>query len=132
MKAEVYKNGHGKDLDSYLNIPDSMSHNAVTDIRVQRQNESQQARGYKFTFKYKGRVKNIEVWGHMTDSLSEIEERAAEEAEMWMKDMDEMEKKRAPTEDEKKEIGKAMNEFYLNAKKRRESSSGRLYFPGVN
>ena len=29
-------------------------------------------------------------------------------------------------------IGKAMNEFYLHAKKRRESSSGRLYFPGVN
>lgn len=125
-------NGHRLDLNSYLQLPGGMTNTAIEDFEVRRQNEKQAARGYKFTFRYKGREKRIEVWAHHEDSLSEIEERAAEEAELWMKDLDDQEHKRAPTDYEKKQIGKALNEFYLNAKKRRESSHGRLYFPGVN
>jgi hypothetical protein len=127
-------NGHSpeQDLSSYLKLPDGMSHVAVDDIEVRRQNEQQGARGYKFAFNYKGRVKKIEVWAAHDDTLSEIEERAAEEAELWMADLDEREYKRPPTEEERAQIGKSMNEFLLATKRRRQSSHGRLYFPGVN
>jgi|TARA_R100000049_G_C1872315_1_gene31631 hypothetical protein len=117
---------------NFLWTPDNMVHNDVQDIAVHHQNETATAVIYKFEFHYKERTHMVQVVAHSDVTRSEIEDRAGEAAENWMKQIDEEDRKRPPTEDEKKQIGKALNEFYLHAKKRRESSSGRLYFPGVN
>ena len=124
-------NGHKPELN-FLWTPEGMKHTAVDDIEVRHQNERQTATVYKFKFKYKHKQHEVQVVAHSDVTRSEIEDRAGEAAESWMRSIDEKEHKRPPTEDERKQIGKAMNEFYLHAKKRRESSSGRLYFPGVN
>jgi len=117
---------------SYLETPDNMRHYDIQDIEVRRQTERQTAVIYKFMFRYKGKPHQVQVVAHSDVTRSEIEDRAAEAAENWMLSIDEKEHKRPPTEDERKQIGKAMNEFLQHAKKRRESSTGRLYFPGVN
>jgi len=127
----ISMNGHNPDLN-FLWTPEGMSNTAVDDIEVRRQNERQTAIIYKFMFKYKGKQHEVQVVSHSDVTRSEVEDRAGEAAENWMRSIDDKEHKRPPTEDERKQIGKAMNEFYLHAKKRRESSSGRLYFPGVN
>ena len=109
-----------------------MSHTAIDDIVVRRQTERQTATIYKFMFKYKGKQHEVQVVAHSDVTTSEIEDRAGEAAKNWMESIDEKENKRPPTAEERKEIGKAMNEFLLQARKRGESSNNRLYYPGVN
>lgn len=125
-------NGHNKELSSYLVTPGGMAHTAIDTLTVRHQNEQQQAVTYKFEFRYKGKGHHVQVIAHTDATRSEIEDRAAAAAESWMLSIDEEEYKRPPTEDEKKQIGKALNEVYLNMQKRRESSNGRIYYNGVN
>jgi hypothetical protein len=124
-------NGHNPDLSSYLQTPEGMAHTAVNDIMVRHQNERQTAIVHKFEFHYKGKARIVQVVAHSDVTGSEVEDRAGLAAKNWMLDMDEREHKRPPTEDERKQIGKAINEVYLNARKRRDSSSGRIYFNGI-
>jgi|TARA_R100001086_G_scaffold208411_1_gene124204 translation initiation factor IF-2 len=109
-----------------------MAHTDVNDIEVRRQNERQTAVIYKFMFKYKGKQHEVQVVAHSDVTTSEIEDRAGEAAKNWMESIDEKEHKRPPTAEERIQIGKAMNEFLLQARKRGESSNNRLYYPGVN
>ena len=126
------RNGHNPGLDSYIWTPDNMSHTAIDDIVVRDQNERQTAVIYKFMFKYKGKQHEVQVVAHSDVTTSEVEDRAAQAAENWMRSIDEKEHKRPPTIEERAQIGKAMNEFLQQAKKRGESSNNRLYYPGVN
>ena len=128
----ISTNGHKPDLNSFLWTPSGRSHTAVQDIAVRHQNERQTAVIYKFMFKYKGKQHEVQVIAHSDVTRSEIEDRAGVAAENWMRSIDEKEHKRPPTRAEKKQIGKAMNEFLQYAKKRRQSSNKRLYYPGVN
>ena len=121
-----------QDLSGYLWTPDNMAHDAIDDIAVHHENETATATIYKFTFKYKGKEHQVQIVAHSDVTRAEIEDRAGEAAESWMRSIDEREYKRPPTVDERKQIGKSMNEFYLHAKKRRQSSNGRLYYPGVH
>lgn len=91
-----------------------------------------QAHQYTFTFRYKGKERRILIVAHPGVSPAEVEDRAGEAFEGWVSDLDQEEHKRPPTEEEKKQIGKAMNDFLLNAQKRRESSNGRIFYQGLN
>ena len=88
---------------------------------------------YNFTFTYKGRVKKITVAASDADSRAEIEDRAAQAAEEWRAEMDQNPKydKRVPTAEEKRQIGKALNEKHLWNEKMRVSSSGKTVFRGI-
>ena len=125
-------NGHKPNLDSFLWTPEGMAHTDVNDIEVRRHNERQTAVIYKFMFKYKGKQHEVQVVAHSDVTRAEIEDRAGQAAENWMRSIDEKEHKRPPTAEERIQIGKAMNEFLLQARKRGESSNNRLYYPGVN
>jgi molybdopterin biosynthesis enzyme MoaB len=91
-----------------------------------------QAHSYKFTFRFQEKQKQILVVCHTDATRDEIEDRAGEAFEDWMEELNQEEHKRAPSKKEKKEIGKALNEFLLSAKRRRESSNGRLHYLGSN
>jgi hypothetical protein len=82
---------------------------------------------HKFTFKYKGKRKTVTVLSQGSDSKAEIEDKAADAADRWKAELDQQEHKRAPTQDEIKDIGKALNDIYLHREKRRESSTGKIY-----
>ncbi len=66
------------------------------------------------------------------DSMSgaQIEDMAANAFESWLIDvrMKAARGKHAPSPEERKEVGRAIREFRLYAKKRRDSTSNRLYF----
>ena len=85
---------------------------------------------YKFTFTYKGRVKRITVATTDTTSRAEIEDKAAECAERWIAEMEDDPKyeKRVPTAEEKRDIGKALNEKHLWNERVRDSSTGKTVF----
>jgi hypothetical protein len=87
---------------------------------------------YNFTFKYKGKVKRLQVCTDDGTSRAEIEDKAAEAAERWRRELDGKDWKRPPTEAEKKDIGKLLNEFHLRNEKVRASSTGKIYFKGAN
>ena len=124
-------NGHQLELENFLWTPEDMTHTAIQGIEVRHQNERQAAIIYKFKFNYKGKQHEVQVIAHSDVTSSEIEDRAGQAAADWKMSMDEREHKRPPTPDERKQIGKVMDDFLQHAKKRRESSSGRIYFPGV-
>ena len=115
-------------LSSYLWTPDGMHH---VGLRQVVPNGHTQAQVFSFTFRYKGREKRVEIVGEPGMARSEIEDMAAKAAENYMKELDMEEHKRLPTEDEKKQIGKALNDIRSHMIKRRESSTGKLYFDGV-
>jgi hypothetical protein len=119
-------------LSSYLSTPEGMAHTAIDDIVVRQHNEQATAVTYKFTFKYKGKEHHVWVAAHSDVTRAEIEDRAGEAARTWRESIDQQEYKRPPTAEERKQIGKTMNEFYLHARKRRGSSNNRIYYPGVH
>jgi len=109
-----------------------MAHTAVDDIVVRQQNEVATAVTFAFEFHYKGKAHKVQVVAESDVSRAQVEDSAAKVAEKWMREIDEKESKRPPTEDERKQIGKSMNEFLQHARRRRQSSNGRLFYPGVH
>ena len=120
-----------KDLSGYLWTPDGLANTAIDDIVVRRQNEVATAMTFTFEFHYQGKAHKVQVVAESDVSRAQVEDSAAKIAEKWMAEIDEKEYKRPPTEDERKQIGKSMNEFLQHARRRRESSNGKIYYPGV-
>jgi len=85
---------------------------------------------YTFTFTYKGWVKKLTVESTDADGRAEVEDLVAEAVERWKADMDDDPRydKRLPNAEEKKQIGKALNERYLWKQKIKESSNGRTIY----
>lgn len=61
-------------------------------------------------------------------SQAQVEDMAGHAFENWLLDIRTDGKKRAPTVAERKQIGKAIEEFRQYAKKRKQSSNGRIYY----
>ena len=87
---------------------------------------------HKFTFKYKGKQKEVWITADADATHSEIEDLAGKEVETWIDSLNQEEHLPAPTAQQKKEIGKVLNEIRTHGIKRRLSSNNRIYFPGVN
>ena len=64
-------------------------------------------------------------------SRAHVEEMAAQAYENFISDCKKKYTKRAPTVAQKKEIGKALNEFRSYALRRRESSRRKIYYEGI-
>ena len=64
-------------------------------------------------------------------SKAHVEDMAAQAYENFISDCKQKYTKRAPTAAQKKEIGKALNDFRNHAVRRRESSRGKLYYEGI-
>jgi hypothetical protein len=70
----------------------------------------------------------ISVLADGDTSQSEIEDMMGYATENFVAEVRKKYTKRPPTEDERKQIGKALNEFLKNRTKRRESTSNKIYF----
>ena len=70
----------------------------------------------------------IRVLADDETSQAEIEEMMGYATENFVAEVRTKYTKRPPTEDERKQIGKALNDFLKHRTKRRESTTGKLYF----
>lgn len=120
-------------MPEYANmwVPEGVAQEEIIDIREGTYADGQVSRRHKFTFKHRDKIKTIYVWAESDAPQSQIEDCAAKGYESWLHDMNQEEYKRPPTADEKKQIGRAINDFHLARKKRRESSNNRLFYQGV-
>jgi hypothetical protein len=73
----------------------------------------------------------IRVLADDETSQAEIEDMMGHAAESFVAEVREKYTKRPPTADERKQIGKALNDFLKHRTKRRASSSNRIYFRGI-
>ncbi len=70
----------------------------------------------------------ITVVADESDSQAHVEDMMAQAAETFLEDVKARHQKRAPTPEERKEIGKAMNDFRNYALRRRESTNRQIYY----
>lgn len=70
----------------------------------------------------------IRVLADSDTSQAEVEDMMGHATENFISEVNEKYDKRPATDEERKQIGKALNEFLKYRTKRRESSSGKLYF----
>ena len=73
----------------------------------------------------------IRVLADDETSQAEIEDMMGHAAESFVAEVREKYTKRPPTADERKQMGKALNDFLKHRTKRRASSSNRIYFRGI-
>ena len=79
----------------------------------------------KFGVEHKQRV---DVLADESDSQAHVEDMMAQAAEPFLEEVKTKYQKRAPTQEERKEIGKALNEFRTYALKRRQSTNNKIYY----
>ena len=79
----------------------------------------------KFGVEHKQRV---EVLADESDSQAHVEDMMAQAAETFLEEVKTKHQKRAPTKEERKEIGKALNDFRSYALRRRESTNNKIYY----
>jgi hypothetical protein len=70
----------------------------------------------------------IRVLANGDTSQAEVEDMMGHATENFVKEVREKYDKRPATRDERKQAGKALNEFLRHRTKRRESTTGKLYF----
>ena len=73
----------------------------------------------------------IRVLADDDTSQSEIEDMMGHATENFVAEVREKYTKRPPTEGERKQIGKSLNEYLKHRTKRRASTSDRIYFKGI-
>ena len=61
-------------------------------------------------------------------SRAQLEEMMGNATESWLKEVHEKHDKRPPTVEERKEIGRALNEFNRHLRRRKASTTGKIYF----
>ncbi len=79
----------------------------------------------KFGIEHKQR---IEILADESDSQAHVEDMMAQAAETFLEEVKVKHQKRAPTKEERKEIGKALNDFRSYALRRRESTNNKIYY----
>jgi len=85
------------------------------------------------TFRFKdaqsGRGIIVKIPSDDSMSKAQVEDMAASAFETWLTEIRSDGKGRAPTAQERKEIGRALEEFRQYALKRRDSTNKRIYYP---
>ena len=79
----------------------------------------------KFGKEHKMRV---QVLADKDTSQAEVEDMMGNAAEKFVQEVRDKYNKRPPTEGERKEIGKALNDFLQHRTRRRNSTSNKIYF----
>lgn len=101
--------------------PSLAGHNVVTGDKIVVHN-------FRFRDAQSGRGIRVSIPADSSMSKMQIEEMAATAFENWLTDLRTHEKGRAPTEGERKEIGRALEEFRRYALKRRQSTNQKIYY----
>ena len=70
----------------------------------------------------------VQVLADKDTSQAQVEEMMGNAAENFVREVREKYDKRPPTEGERKEIGKALNDFLQYRTRRRDSTSNKIYF----
>ena len=86
---------------------------------------------FRFHDKETGRSINVSVPADSSISKAHIEDMAAQALESWLIEVRATGRKRKPTPDQRKEIGRALEEFRKYAKRRRGSTNGLIYYKGT-
>jgi len=88
---------------------------------------------FKFHSEKYGKSREVKIPADDSMSQAQIEDMAASALETWIIELEEDAQrtagKHAPSLSERKDVGKAIREFREYAAKRRESSTGQLYYP---
>ena len=64
-------------------------------------------------------------------SQAHLEDMVSSAVDRWLTEVRQKDHKPAPTTEQRKEIGKILNEIRINRSKRKESSNGRIYYSGL-
>ena len=86
---------------------------------------------FHFHDKASGRRSVIKIPDDGTLGKAHVEDMAAQAFENWLVEIRTDGKKRAPSVPERKEIGKALEEFRQYASKRRQSTNQRIFYDGL-
>jgi hypothetical protein len=118
-------------LEGYLATRDGMNHIGIENVTLVN-GRTISAQTFIFAFDYYGRPKYVNIMAEPGISIAEVEDMADTATENYIKELDLQERKRLPTEQEKKDIGKILKDIDMNKRKRRLSSTNKLYFPGIH
>jgi hypothetical protein len=77
-----------------------------------------------------GKTQKFCILADDTTSQAHLEDMGAQAVDKWLSEVRQQDHKRPPTPEERKEIGAILNEIRTNNLKRRESSTGKIYFRG--
>lgn len=87
---------------------------------------------FKFHDKETDRSTIVKIPADPSISQAHIEDMAAQALETWLIEVRAKGRRRKPTIGQRKEIGRALEEFRQYTKRRKQSSNGTLYYRGVN
>jgi len=112
--------------------PQGVTHKRVTPVGF---NQETGEAIYEYTFIVHDEVTNrkeqFRVLVDDTTSKAHVEEMVANAMERWLIDVRIRHSKPAPTPEQKKEIGKILNQIRTNRIKRNGSSNNKLYYKGL-
>lgn len=101
-------------------------------IDITRLGPGNMARRAAFAFRHGYKLYRVYVYHDEDTSRAEIEDKAAAAWERRLLALKEQEVKRPPTPEERKEIGRIMNDIRAHMLKRRESSNGKIWYEGIS
>ena len=113
-------------------VPEGVTHSAT---HVVGRNAETGESIYEYTFKVHdevtGRSHKFQVLADDTTSAAHIEEMVGNAMESWLVEVRRKHSKPAPTPEQRKEIGKILNEIKNYAGRRSDSSNNKLYYSGT-
>ena len=104
---------------------DSIGYNAETGASIV-------VHTFKFHDKETGRSTIVKIPAERSISQAHIEDMAAQALERWLIEVRAQGRIRKPTPEQRKEIGRVLEDFRQHSKRRRQSATGVLYYRGVN
>ena len=114
--------------------PPGVIEEEIVDIRTLYGEPGNMARRASFSFRHGHKLHRVWVLHDETASQSEIEDKAADAYENWLSDLKDVgdgEGKHPPNAEEKKEIGRALEDIRKKMIERREKN-GVMYYAGIN
>ena len=86
---------------------------------------------FRFHDKETGRSTVVKIPADPDIPQSHIEDMAAQSLETWLEEVRVKGKAKAPTPEERKELGNIVRDFKKHARKRSDSSTGVIYYNGI-
>ena len=86
---------------------------------------------FRFHDKETGRSTVVKIPADPDIPQSHIEDMAAQSLETWLEEVRVKGKAKAPTLEERKELGNIVRDFKKHARKRSDSSTGVIYYNGI-
>jgi len=119
-------------MTTELWTPTGVSHVGTTSVgRNAETGGGIQKHSFRVHDKVTGRKHEFQVIVDDTTSTAHIEAMVGNAFESWLIDVRMRHNKPAPTPEQRKEIGKILDDIRLSKNKRRESSNNKIYYEGL-